>query len=136
MMKFGRLISTEPDGRAPKGGFARTTRESSDGSRNSESSHLIGLLFMPTPWRYMFIEPIVTTSGVMSLPCRALFLRNVCSFSSMDWSFMCEKAESKKPPVPQAGSVTVSPMRGWTTSTMASTSGRGVKYCPAPLFLS
>ncbi len=40
------------------------------------------------------------------------------------------------PPVPQAGSQMVVPGPGRIASTMASISGRGVKYCPAPLFTS
>ena len=49
---------------------------------------------------------------------------------------MCSIAESRNPPVPQAGSTTVSSGVGRIASTMAWISGRGVKYCPAPDFTS
>ena len=45
-------------------------------------------------------------------------------------------AASRKPPVPQAGSQIVIPGSGRMTSTIAWISGRGVKYCPAPDFMS
>ena len=38
--------------------------------------------------------------------------------------------------MPQAGSATISPGWGRMQSTMASMSARGVKYCPAPPFVS
>ena len=41
-------------------------------------------------------------------------------------------AASRNPPVPQAGSQTVSSGPGRTQSTMALISSRGVKYWPAP----
>jgi hypothetical protein len=47
---------------------------------------------------------------------------------------MC--AANRKPPVPRAGSTTLSPGSGRTQSTMASMSDRGVKYCPAPDLMS
>ena len=45
-------------------------------------------------------------------------------------------AAIRKPPVPAAGSWITSPSRGCITATIASISGRGVKYCPAPDFFS
>src|SRR6266511_5571496 len=42
----------------------------------------------------------------------------------------------RKPPVPAAGSCTISPGCGWIQLTMHSINGRGVKYCPAPDFFS
>jgi hypothetical protein len=45
---------------------------------------------------------------------------------------MCSIADRRKPPVPHAGSMTVSSGVGCTASTIARISGRGVKYCPAP----
>jgi hypothetical protein len=41
-------------------------------------------------------------------------------------------ATRRKPPVPQAGSTTVSSTVGWMTSTIAWMRARGVKYWPAP----
>ncbi|CAN5477954.1 hypothetical protein BH09MYX1_BH09MYX1_37550 [soil metagenome] len=38
--------------------------------------------------------------------------------------------------MPTAGSCTSSPGCGFVSATIASMSGRGVKYCPAPLFVS
>ena len=45
-------------------------------------------------------------------------------------------AASRKPPVPQAGSTTVSAGPGWMQSTIAEISARGVKYWPAPDLMS
>ena len=42
----------------------------------------------------------------------------------------------KKPPLPQQGSATDFPGSGRTQATIALMSGRGVKYCPAPLLIS
>ena len=42
----------------------------------------------------------------------------------------------KNPPVPQAGSQIVTLGWGLVTSTIARIRGRGVKYCPAPDFMS
>ena len=43
---------------------------------------------------------------------------------------------TRKPPVPAAGSCTISPGCGLSTRTTQSIKGRGVKYCPAPDFFS
>ena len=51
-------------------------------------------------------------------------------------SLIQRSATMRKPPVPAAGSWITSPGCGFTQATIASISGRGVKYCPAPLFCS
>ena len=62
-------------------------------------------------------------------------LRNfVLIFHGFDLSYV--HMHSINPPVPHAGSATVSVIFGSTQSTIALINGLGVKYCPAPLFLS
>ena len=53
--------------------------------------------------------------------------------SYMHWLF---PAARKKPPLPQQGSAIVFFGSGRRQATIALMSGRGVKYCPAPLFTS
>ena len=130
------MISTEPAGRVPKGGLARITSTKVSGSFSKLSSHAIGLRSVPMPCKYRFIEAKVTTNGVLSTPCNALLFKKSRLSLSCDCCFIQSYAANRNPPVPQAGSHTVSPILGLIQSTIAWIRGRGVKYCPAPLFLS
>ena len=80
-------------------------------------------------------------SGTSSMPTKASRRWNSACFSLRSnrlsvWRLMYVSAAIKKPAVPAAGSWTSSPGCGFITSTIASISGRGVKYWPAPLLVS
>lgn len=63
-------------------------------------------------------------------------MKRFCSGSRFGVFVRCSYAAKKKPPVPQAGSQIVIPGVGRMTSTIARISGLGVKYWPAPDFVS
>jgi hypothetical protein len=87
----------------------------------------------PSPWSSKFIEASREVVAPMSTPRTNLVRR--CSRSGgvrLGASWVAYAwAASRKPPVPQAGSMTRSFTVGRTTSTTAWIRARGVKYWPA-----